>query len=345
MRATVLAAVVIGVGAAALWLIALLHATPAPAVAVHVLGEARAVVGEPWPVRFGAVREGGHGPATLRGTIALGNEPGVDATAGYARLSARTPGVQTGLLRVCLDDGAPCVQARFPVEVVEARAPTGARFSWLGPAPPVQTVGSVARRTSLELRLPLELDADAPTFTVEVARAAGPLVLDVLVDGVVRDVVAAQGVSVDVPTPRGLRPGAVVVVHAGGPWPDDLGAWALARARDPAEPIGSFVARLAREAGAPADLAIPTDDDAVRALAQRLSPAARRAPRLPVELVAAEPGLPWPELYLAAAALLTALVAMAGRASRVPPLALAAGVGAVVAVCGGLYGVLVLVGR
>ncbi|MCC7069986.1 MAG: hypothetical protein IT383_01605 [Deltaproteobacteria bacterium] len=345
MRATVVAAVVVGVCAGALWLVALLHAMPAPDVALYLLGEPRAVVGDAWPVRFGAARAGGTGPASLRGTIALGDSPERDAAAGFARLPVSAPGTLPGMLRVCLDDGAPCLHARFAVEAAAQRAPSSARFVWLGRAPAVATVGAVARRTAVGVRLAPELDASAPSFTVHVDRAAGPLLLDVVVDGVVRDVVRADGPSVAVNTPRQLAPGAVVVVHAGGPWPDELGAWATARVADPAEPLAAFSLRLARAAGAPDDVEQPADDEAARALLERLKPTTARAARLPVTLVPADPGPPWPELYLGAAALLATLVALAGRASRVPPLALVAGLGAVLGVCGGMYAVLLLVGR
>ncbi|MBI1949502.1 MAG: hypothetical protein HYS27_27695 [Deltaproteobacteria bacterium] len=344
MRALVASAAVVGALAAVLWLLALLTSTPPLSASAFLLGEPVAVVGEPWAVRFGAAREGGTGPSSLHGTVALAGGAATDAGAGFARLPISAAGPYAVTLDVCLDDGAPCLRARSAVEATAQRREARARFTWLGKEPPVATLATVARRTSVAIRMPLELDAAAPSFTVELERAAGPLLLDVVVDGAVRDVVPANASSVDVPTPAGLRPGAVVVVHAGGPWPEDAGVWAIARVRDPAEPLGAFAARLAREAGADDDVTGPLDDEAARALVQRLRPAVLRAPRLPFELLPVERGMPWAELYLGAAALLVALVALAGRSRRMPPMALAAGVGAVAALCAGLYVVLLLVG-
>jgi hypothetical protein len=187
---------------------------------------------------------------------------------------------------------------------------------------------------------PLEIDPAVPRFSVEVQRAAGPLALDVLVDGVVRDVVQVEGPRVEIETPRGLGPGAVVVVHAAGPWPDDVGAWAIARVADPRESPGAFAARLAQAAGAPADLAVPADDEATRALLSRLRPTKVRASRLPVEILPEAGGPPWRELYAASAAILVALVAAVGRSRAIPLRALALGVGAIAGLCGGLYVVL-----
>lgn len=339
MRALWLALGLVGALAVALWLVALFTAAPPPAVSVFALGEPTAVVGEPWPVRFGAVRERGLGLAPLQGRVVGPSGELVDASGGFARVTPSTAGPLSALLEVCLDGGAPCVRARIAATAALSRPPSTARFAWLGPEPTVATLTSVARRTAVAVRAPAEVEAAAAVLPLEVERAAGPILLDVLVDGVLREVVRADAPELSVALPRDLRPGAVIVVHAGGPFPSELGAWATTRVRDPAEALPAFATRLAPQAGAPAELRVATDDEA-RALLRRLKPATLRAPRLAVELLPDEQKAPWPELYAGAAALLVGMVAAAGRAKRVPPLPLAAGAGAVAAICAGLYVVL-----
>lgn len=344
MRAQLALLALVGALTAALWLAALLTSSPPPPMAFFLLGEPTAVVGEPWAARFGAVQERGVGLSSMEGRLELSTGASADLAPGFARLSVPSVGRTSGALVACLDGGAPCARARFDLEGVAARAPSRARFSWLGPEPPVTTLASVARRTAVALQAPLEIDAAAASFEVTLERAQGPLLLDVVVDGVVRDVVRAEGPRVGLETPRGLAAGSILVVHAGGPWPQELGAWATLRVADPSEPLGAFAARLAREGGAPADLAVPADEAATRALLSRLKPAVLRAGRLPLEVVVEERAVPWPSLYAGAALLLVALVAVAGRSRKIPALPLALGVGTVAALCVALYIVLHVVG-
>lgn len=339
MRALWIALGLIGALTLSLWLVALFTAAPPPVVSVFALGAPNAVVGEPWPLRFGAVRERGVGLSTLTGRLMGPGGEELDAAAGFARLTPSAPGPFSTLLEACLDEGAPCVRARIQGTAVAARAPSVARFTWLGPEPAVATLSSVARRTAVSMRAPAEVAASATQLAVEVERAAGPVLLDVVVDGVLRDVVRAEGAALSLPLPRDLRPGSIVVVHAGGPFPDELGAWTTTRVADSAETLPAFATRLAHSAGAPAELSVASDDEA-RALLARLKPTVLRAPRLQVELLPPKRAAPWPELYAGAAALLVGLVAAAGRAKRIPALPLLGGVGAVAALCAGLYVVL-----
>lgn len=161
-------------------------------------------------------------------------------------------------------------------------------------------------RSGLRLRVPLEVEAQGELQVLVETAEAREVGLDLLVDGAVQDVAQIQapggGVIVTARLRVGAaRPGGVVVVHAGGAWPDELGPWAIARIADPSTPLADWVRAVSTTAGAPPDdpllawlAAHPTaaqpaavdptavGDDVLRAALGRLRPAKLRAPRLEV---------------------------------------------------------------
>jgi hypothetical protein len=213
-------------------------------------------------------------------------------------------------------------------------------------------------RSGLRASVPLEVDAPGE---IEVAiESAEPreVSLDLVVDGAVQDVVSMR---VERQATARLRlgpgrPGDVVVVHAGGPWPDELGRFAIARVRDPATPLARWVADLATRAGAPLDEPLlqrirqeeggdAPDPDLLRALLGRLKPVKLRAPRLELALDVETPlGQTLRLAYAVAAAALVLAVGLLG-ALRLPGRRGAAVLGtiAVGAVLGGLFLALLVV--
>lgn len=175
-------------------------------------------------------------------------------------------------------------------------------------------------RSGLRLRVPLEVKPHGELQVLVETAEARAVGLDLLVDGAVQDVAQllapGGGAAVAVRLRVGpARPGDVVVVHAGGAWPDELGPWAIARIADPSTPLADWVRAVSTTAGAPpedpllawlaahptgVDPTIPDSgapapgaavaaDDVLRAALGRLRPAKLRAPRLEVVPVAASP--------------------------------------------------------
>lgn len=206
------------------------------------------------------------------------------------------------------------VGARLPSRVLLMHADGRAR-ELLEVAPlaqgPVLPDGRVLAvdRSGLQVELAPVVDADEVVARV---RSAEPRAIscDLLVDGIVRDVVtvdvagdatvrlrvgksaAAGGVRVggDAAANAGVTGGASAVVHCGGVWPDERGRTAIARLGDEAgaaaaggAAVGPWLAALALSAGAAADepiLRALDDDDAVGAALARLVPGKVRAARL-----------------------------------------------------------------
>lgn len=156
-------------------------------------------------------------------------------------------------------------------------------------------------RSGIQLRVPLEIGAPGEVEVQVVSAEPRDVSLDLLVGGVIHDVasvrVPAGGSATKVRLRLGpARPGDVVVVHAGGPWPDDLGPWAVARIADPSQPLEAWVTALAAKVSPAAHDAIrgliphqievdgdeSLHDDVLRALLARLEPARLRAARLQV---------------------------------------------------------------
>lgn len=210
-------------------------------------------------------------------------------------------------------------------------------------------------RSGLRVEAPLEVDAES-SFEVRVWTAEPRDVgFDLLVDGALHDVVHrhVDGVATIKLSVGAAHPGDVVVVHAGGTWPDQLGRSTLARIRDPSTPLGVWLGELAARAGAPADEpllswirshASDVDDDVVRAALGRFRPGKLRAPRVAADRIEQAPLGPLLRRGYAALAaalvtivLLTGLVRLPGR--RLAAVWMALGVGLLV---GGLHLVLVV---
>lgn len=213
-------------------------------------------------------------------------------------------------------------------------------------------------RTGLRLDVPVEVDADSAVDVVVTGAEHKDVGVDLLVDGIVHDtknIVVDAGAPAHVSLALGhAQPGAVVVVHVGGVWPDELGRFAVARVRDPDVSLVDALTTLAHTAGAPADeqmlvylRAHPDDMVAARAFLQRLRPAKLRAPKLAVTMTtSASDARSW---LLAYATLALFWVVSAGVLGvvRLPGKRAQAllGVLAVAAILAGLGAALVVTGR
>jgi hypothetical protein len=215
--------------------------------------------------------------------------------------------------------------------------------------------GRVLRIDRSGLRIEVPFEADANT-TIDVTIESGEKTdvgLDLIVDGVVHD---AKNVAVDGSAKVQLRigdarPGDVIVVHAGGVWPDELGRYAIARVKDPAQPLAQWIDDVVKRGGGlPSEpllhwfQAHPDDTVAARAILQRLLPAKLRAPKLELSISAErETGREIGFVYGALALLCVVVVAGLGVV-RAPGRRLLALVGAlaVALILAGLGGVLVV---
>ncbi len=210
-------------------------------------------------------------------------------------------------------------------------------------------------RSGLRLQAPLEVDSGGTVDVTVISDEKRAVGLDLLAAGVVVD---AQNVEVDGRATVKLRlgraaPGTLLVVHAGGTWPDELGRFAVLRVHED-KPLLSFIETQMRAAGAPAGDPLlswlkkhPGDVTASRALLQRLWPAKRRAPKLVTTVVAPPPlARAWLTAYGVLASLAFIVVSILGMV-RLPgrrwqALAAAVALGALLA---GLAAVLVFTGR
>ncbi len=213
---------------AGLFLAALVTRHPMPQANVVVVAEREVALHEaPLVVRVSAFIPGAAKSLALTeaARARLGDAPEVGFVDNIARVPIGVLGAQ--ILQLLLDDGHGSLGVwRCVVDVVAAH-------------PSHDTVSE-----SVAVRVPISGMRTATVSIVSVPHAGASLavhatvpdqddvVLELLIDGVLRDAVAVhikRSIDATVSIPTDAAPGALVVVHAAVPWPAARGPYAIAR--------------------------------------------------------------------------------------------------------------------